>query len=134
MKRDRPKSVSLTKGEGKEDRRDEGEAQGKGRHVRRMSARANEGERARRIVSTDSCGRTLELDVAVHESDLVHPPDGRAQLAKHSAREAFGHLRMPVGEKVEELAAGAIVEHEGRVDRCRERARQRDERRVLDVL
>lgn len=39
MKRERPKSVSLTKGVGRVERTLEGSAEGKGREVRRMSAR-----------------------------------------------------------------------------------------------
>ena len=65
--------------------------------------------------------RTLELDVAVDEADLVHPPDGGTQLAEDATDEGFGEVAVVEFEEVKELAARRVVEREDGVGRGRER-------------
>lgn len=102
MKRERPKSVSLTKGVGRRERTLAGSVEGKGREVRRMSAQSWALAGSHRGMKNE---HTFELDVAMNEADLVHPPDCSAQLAKHPPRESLGDARVPVGDKVEQLPA-----------------------------
>lgn len=78
--------------------------------------------------------RTLELDVTVHKPNLVHPPNRGGELAKHAPRKPLRHLRMPVGEKIEKLAAFTIVEDENGVDGRFEGRIERNEGWMVDGL
>ena len=59
---------------------------------------------------------TLQLNVAVHETDAVHPPNGRTELAKDAPSERFLNSSVPIGEEVEEFTTGSIVEDENGID------------------
>jgi hypothetical protein len=135
-KRESPKSVNLTKGVGSVESTAEGDAQGNGRAVRRISGRAKHVSSGAHSACSAARTATLtfELDVTVHETDLVHPADCRQQLAKDSPREAFRKVRVPAGEEIEELAAVAVFQDECRVDRRGERAEHGDQRRMLNGL
>jgi hypothetical protein len=89
MKRDRPKSVSLTSGTGRRSRGTEPVDVGgrlKGLTVKRMSAKVLA------IVSKVIVALTLKLDVTVDNLDLVQPRDCTTQLSKDTPHETLADV------------------------------------------
>lgn len=89
MNRDKPKSVSLTRGVGSESSGmllvDVGGSRN-GLTARSMSSRRVSHAR---MVSGHGVSLTLQLDVPMHHSDLVQPSDTFGQLAVNPPYEAF---------------------------------------------